>query len=207
MGVAHTYENVYAAVGVHPHEAARFAEERERVHALLTEDGVVAVGEIGLDFYRDWVPAETQLEAFREQLRWAREHDLPASIHNRAADGTILDEIRAAGARAVLHCFSGEWETAAAALDLGCAISFAGNVTFPRADSLRETAQRVPLDRLLVESDAPVLAPQGRRGRRNEPAYVAMTAGALAEQRGLALDALSSAIAENAVRVFAWEPA
>jgi TatD DNase family protein len=189
---------------VHPHEAGRFAEEKERVRALLDEEKVIAVGEIGLDFHRDRAPRETQRIAFREQLGWARERGLPASVHNRAADEDVLSAIEESEAAAILHCFSGDWETASRALELGCVLSFAGNVTFRKAEALREVAARVPLDRLLVESDAPVLAPQPRRGHRNEPRYVVMTAEALAGARGLALGELADAVARNAETVLCW---
>lgn len=202
--IAQMYDNVFAAVGVHPHEAGRFAEEKERVHALLDVEKVIAVGEIGLDYHRDRVSPDIQRAAFREQLGWARERGIPASVHNRDADSDVLLAIEESGAAAILHCFSSDWETASSALKLGCAISFAGNVTFPKSAALRDVAARVPLERLLVESDAPVLAPQPRRGRRNEPQYVVMTAETLAEKRRLSFDALAQAIARNAGAILGW---
>lgn len=202
--IAKTYQEVYAAVGVHPHEADRFEEDKERVRALLDEEKVVAVGEIGLDYYRDSVPRETQRSAFREQLGWAREQGLPVSVHNRAADREILEEIRSTGVSAILHCFSSGSETALAALELGCMISFAGNVTFPNASELRNVASQVPLGRLLVETDSPVLAPQPRRGRRNEPALVVMTAQTLARERGITYEAFTKAIRANSADLFRW---
>lgn len=205
--LARRYVDVYAAVGVHPHEAGRFEEEKECVRALLTEDKVVAVGEIGLDYFRSAAPREVQIGAFRTQLLWARERGLPVSVHNREADADVLGEIEASGCAAILHCFSGTLATAEAALGLGCYISFAGNVTFPRSDALREVAARVPIDRLLVESDAPVLAPQPKRGRRNEPAFTAMTADVVAGVRGTDLADLARAVTFNAQTLFHWTEA
>jgi TatD DNase family protein len=202
--LARRYRTVYAAVGVHPHEASRFAEERDVVRALLHEEKVVAVGEIGLDYVRSRAALGEQMEAFREQLGWARECGLPVSVHNREADDDILREVGIAGCTAVLHCFSSTWETAMKGLELGCAFSFAGNITFPKSAILREVAGRIPLDRLLVESDAPVLAPQPKRGRRNEPAFVTMTAVVVAHERRMDERELRAAVAANAERLFGW---
>jgi TatD DNase family protein len=203
--IARSRENVFAAVGVHPHQAEQFTKEKDRVRALLDEDEVVAVGEIGLDHLRG-AAAEHQVEAFQVQLRWARERGLPVSIHNRDATQDILAELTLED-RPVLHCFSGSWEDAEAALAQGCMLSFAGNLTFPKADGLRSVAERVPLQQILVESDAPVLAPQPKRGRRNEPAYVAMTADLLARIRQMPVDELARALRQNADRVFDWRVA
>lgn len=202
--LARRYPTVYASVGVHPHEASRFAEERTGVHALLDEEKVVAVGEIGLDYLRAGAPPKIQLDAFREQLSWAGERGLPVSVHNREADDDVLDAIEASGCTAILHCFSGSWEMAMKGLAIGCSISFAGNVTFPKSTVLREVAVRVPLNRLLVESDAPVLAPQPKRGRRNEPAFVAMTAEVIASVRGVEESRLRAAVTANAEQLFGW---
>lgn len=203
--IAQANASVFAAVGVHPHEAERFAEEKDRVRALLDQEKVVAVGEIGLDYQRG--PGhDVQRAAFDEQLRWVRERGLPASIHNRGATADILAAL-APNDRAILHCFSGSWEDAQHALELGCMISFAGNLTFPRADDLRAVAARIPADRLLVESDAPVLAPQPRRGRRNEPSYVSMTVERLADVRGVPKADLAKTLAQNAERTFRWSAA
>lgn len=204
VGLAQRYPSVWAAVGIHPHEASADNEERESVRALLDEQRVVAVGEIGLDYVRSAVPRELQLDLFRAQLAWAAERELPVSIHNREADEDVLREVGAAGCRAILHCFSSSEEALREALAIGCYISFAGNVTFPRSTELREVCRHVPLDRLLLESDAPVLAPQPRRGRRNEPAYVAMTAEAVAAERSMPVDALREAVAANAAALFGW---
>jgi TatD DNase family protein len=203
VSLAHRYEGVYAAVGVHPHSAAAFDADKGKTRELLDQRKVVAVGEIGLDFHRGSAGRDVQIAAFREQVAWARERDMAVSVHNRGADEDVL-EVMNGVPRGVLHCFSSSWDTARLALDEGHYISFAGNVTFRKADALREVAGLIPIDRLLVESDAPVLAPQPWRGRRNEPSYVTATARTLAESRGVTLDLLSAAISNNAARVFGW---
>lgn len=202
--IAHAYDIVYAAVGMHPHEAHHFPMEEARLRALLDEEKVVAVGEIGLDYHRDTIPRGAQLVAFRSQLAWARARDLPVSVHNRDADDDVLVEMARAGVRGVLHCFSGSIALARRAVEAGLHLSFAGNVTYPKADDLREVAAKVPLDRLLLETDSPVLAPQSRRGRRNEPAYIVSTWEAVAATRGVSADVLAHAVSENANSIFSW---
>jgi TatD DNase family protein len=204
IALAHRYECIYAAVGIHPHEAREFDGEAEAVRSLLQERKVVAVGEVGLDFYRGSDSRDLQLDAFRAQLQWASECGLPTSIHNRLADAVILQELRTSGVLAVLHCFSGGREMAAEALEGGHYVSFAGNVTYPRAGELRELARDIPEDRILVETDSPVLAPQPHRGSRNEPAYVAFTASTLAGVRGEPVEMFFSAVSANADRIFGW---
>ncbi len=205
--LANQFDSVFAAVGVHPHEAEKFQREADGVRDLLAARKVVAVGEIGLDYHRQGTSREAQLEAFREQIRWAREANVPVSIHNRDADGDVLGELRASGVRAILHCFSGSGQFAAEALAQGYYLSFAGNVTFPRAAELRLTAAEVPVSRILVESDAPVLAPQPWRGRRNEPAYVTATASGLATILSIPEDELAAAISASADDLFGWRAA
>jgi TatD DNase family protein len=195
---------VYAAVGVHPHNADRFEDERKEVEALLDAEKVVAVGEIGLDYYRSGASRESQIQAFAAQLEWARRRDIPASVHNREADADVLGLIGASGARVVMHAFSSGPDTAETALNLGALISFAGNVTFPRAEALRAVARDIPAGRILVESDAPVLAPQPRRGRTNEPAYAVYTAACLADVRDVDGDLFSEQVRATADRTFHW---
>jgi len=207
VAIAGTYAAVYAGVGIHPHEARRFEEEGDGIRALLGAPKVVAVGEIGLDYYRELAPRHMQRKAFREQLIWARERGLPVSVHNRSADDDILAALGTAGVTSILHCFSGTWEMARVALGQGHFLSFAGNVTYPRATDLREIAARVPTDRMLVESDAPVLAPQQWRGRRNEPGYVRATLAALASVKGMPFEHVASLVEGNADRVFSWRGA
>jgi TatD DNase family protein len=205
--LAGRYESVFAAVGVHPHQAERFSEQAEEVRALLEKDKVVGVGEIGLDYYRAGAPRGVQVAVFREQVGWARSRGLPISVHNRAADQDVLAVLRDSPVAAILHCFDSTWEVACQALMLGCYLSFAGNLTYPRAEQLREVAARVPLDRALVETDCPVLAPQPWRGRRNEPSFVAATAEALAQVQDRAMEEVATRISQNAAGLFGWRAA
>lgn len=202
---ARQFPIVYAAVGMHPHNADRFQEEREQIEALLDADKVAAVGEIGLDYYRGLSARDAQMDAFETQLRWARERRLPASIHNRDADDDVLRLVRGSGAQAVMHAFSSTVDTARRAVELGALISFAGTVTFPKAGSLRDAAREVPVDQLLVETDAPVLAPQARRGRINEPAFIAYTLDCLAEVRAVDATDLAAEVWANAGSLFRWD--
>jgi TatD DNase family protein len=207
VAVAERFEGVYASVGVHPHDAKLYDEAAERLIVEFVRAGrVVAVGEIGLDYHYDHSPRDVQREVFARQLRLARAEGLPAIIHSREADEETLEVLRAeyAGAErgGVMHCFGGGPALAAGALALGFYISFAGNVTFKKADALREVALTVPLDRLLVETDCPYLAPVPHRGRRNEPAYVAATARFLAGLRGVTDEELGRVTSENFSRLF-----
>jgi TatD DNase family protein len=207
VALAQRFESVYAAVGVHPHEVERFATDATGVRSLLKERKVVAVGEIGLDYGRGLDARRLQVEIFREQLAWAREARLPVSVHNRAADDDVLSELRSADVTAVLHCFSGAPAMAESAIENGHVLSFAGNVTFPRAQELRAVAQEVPGDRLLVETDSPVLAPVPWRGQTNEPEHVTATARVVADVRGESLRDFSAAVTRTADRVFQWRSA
>jgi TatD DNase family protein len=212
VAVAEKYEGVYAAVGVHPHDAKLYDETAERLIVEFVRGGrVVAVGEIGLDYHYDYSPREVQREVFARQLRLAREEGLPVIIHSREADEETLEILRAeyegAERGGVMHCFGGGPALAEGALALGFYISFAGNVTFKKADALREVALTVPLNRLLVETDCPYLAPVPHRGRRNEPAYVAATARFLAELRGVSPEELGHTTSENFSRLFGVGPA
>ena len=210
--VAERYEGVWAAVGVHPHDARLFDDAAaERLDALARgRPRVVAWGEIGLDYHYDHSPREVQREVFARQLRMARAAGLPVVIHSREADADTADILRAewagAGRGGVMHCFGGGPELAEAALEIGLMISFAGNVTFRKAEPLREVARRVPLERLLVETDCPFLAPVPFRGRRNEPAHVVETARFLAALRGLEPPDLGRATTQNFARLFNLTP-
>jgi TatD DNase family protein len=205
--LAERRDNVYAAVGVHPHDARLFDEAAaERVRKIVRgSKRVVAWGEIGLDYHYDNSPREVQREVFRRQLRMAREEDLPVVIHSREADEdtvAILDEEwRGARRAGVLHCFGGGAWMAERAVELGFYVSFAGTVTFRKAEPLREVARRVPLGRLLVETDCPFLAPVPLRGRRNEPAFVVETARFLANLRGESLEEFARATSSNFARL------
>ncbi|HEX6507785.1 MAG TPA: TatD family hydrolase [Chloroflexota bacterium] len=202
--LAQRYEIVYAAVGVHPHCAQKFESESLEIEGLLDEEKVVAVGEIGLDYVRDEATRDTQRSVFAQQLAWARARELPVSVHNREADTDVLEILGKTPGPTVLHCFSGTPAIAVRAIREGYHLSFAGNTTFPKSESLREAAALVPDDRLLVETDSPVLAPQTARGRRNEPARVVETASLLASLRGVTLESLSSTMWSSANCVFRW---
>ncbi|HYO62283.1 MAG TPA: TatD family hydrolase [Pyrinomonadaceae bacterium] len=206
--VAESYEGVWAAVGVHPHDARLFdgAAEERLVSLVRRSSRVVAWGEIGLDYHYDNSPREVQQEVFARQLRLAREAGLPVVIHSReAGEDTariLREELAGAPRGGVMHCFGGGPALAEAALELGFMLSFAGNVTFKKAEPLREVARVVPLERLLVETDCPYLAPVPLRGRRNEPAFVVETARFLASLRGLEAAELGRQTAENFARLF-----
>jgi TatD DNase family protein len=199
-------DGAWAAVGVHPHEAARLdAGMLGRVRAAAASPTVIAIGEIGLDYHYDHSPRDAQQQAFRDQLRLARELSLPVVVHSREAEDDterILREEDAASLGGVLHCFTSERRLADAAVELGLLVSFSGIVTFPSAAGLRETVRALPLSSLLVETDAPYLAPIPHRGRTCEPAFVRRTAELLAELRGLSLQELAAATSANFDRVF-----
>lgn len=206
--VAENYAGVYAAVGVHPHDAKLYDDEAERRLLGIVRRGgrVIAWGEIGLDYYYDHSPREVQHEVFARQLRLAQRENLPVIIHSREADAETVEILRAEYAGAtrggIMHCFGGAGWMAEDVLRMGFMISFAGNVTFKNAEALRDVARAVPLERLLVETDCPFLAPVPFRGRRNEPAYVVETARFLAELRGVEPEELGRVTSENFSRFF-----
>ena len=198
---------IYTTVGVHPHEARLLDRELYAKLADLSQHPkVIAWGEIGLDYHYDNSPRDAQRDAFRKQLHMARERQLPVSIHTREAEADTLaildDEWKGSGLGGVIHCFTGTHKFAEAAVELGFLISFSGVVTFKKAEDLRETARHLPLDKILIETDSPFLAPIPYRGRRNEPAYVVETARALAELRGTTLEEVGRGTSENFKRLF-----
>ena len=190
--LAQTDSRIFATVGVHPHEAAELDDEnRLAIREWLAEPRVVALGECGLDYHYMQSPSETQRAVFAEQVALARELDMPVSIHVRGDEPNAYDELLeiwlAEGQReieGVLHCYTGQREFALRAMDAGFYVSFSGIVTFKGSSELREVAKAVPLDRLMVETDAPFLAPEGHRGKRNEPAWVSVVGELLAELHG-----------------------
>jgi TatD DNase family protein len=205
VALAGLHAPVYAAVGIHPHEVqeidgATYAALRK----LAGREKVVAIGEIGLDFFYDHSPREVQLRCFEEQLALAEELDLPVIIHDREAHAETLEILasRKGRLRGVLHCFSGDWTMAQECLAMGFYLSIAGPVTYKKSELLRDVARQMPLERLLIETDAPYLAPQPFRGKRNEPAYVVETAGCVAGIRGLPVEELKRRTAANARRLF-----
>jgi TatD DNase family protein len=197
------HPSLYTAIGVHPHDARFYDDAAEQKTKQLIEAGerVVAWGEIGLDFHYDNSPRAVQVEVFKRQLRAARECDLPVIIHTREAESETIEILRSdysgAPPRGVFHCFSGSRELAEQALALDFMISFSGIVTFRKAEDLREVAKHVPLDRLLVETDCPFLAPVPYRGKRNEPAYVVEVARCIAELRGVEVEEVARVTTEN----------
>lgn len=208
LAVAERFENVYCSVGTHPHNAHEELDiPLERIVELTRHPKVVAVGEAGLDYHYKHSTPEAQAEGFRRHIAAARETGLPLEIHTREADDdtiAILEDEHAKGAfPAVLHCFTGGRKLAMRALELGLYVSFSGVVTFKNSDALREIARDVPLDRLLVETDAPFLAPTPFRGSRNEPSYVARTAAAVAAVKGVSNDEIARVTADNFFRLYA----
>jgi TatD DNase family protein len=204
LRAAERFPSVYAAIGCHPNSAQLLDEAL--LHELAAHPRCVAIGETGLDYYRDRAPRELQRLAFEAQIELARETGKPLVIHTRAADDDtlrILDE-RAGGVRVILHCFSMADRIEQCLAHEDWWISFAGNVTYPKASQLRDAALRVPLDRLLVETDAPFLSPQAVRGKPNQPANVVHTAKALAIERRVPYDELDAAIERSAALAFGW---
>lgn len=200
------YDFIYTAVGWHPQDAIDMKpEDLEWIERLCAKDKVVAIGEIGLDYYWDTSPKDVQHRVFREQIRLARKLGMPVVIHNRDAHHDVvqlLKEEKADEVGGVMHCFSGSWETAKQCLDLNFYISFGGPITFKNAKQPKEVLAKVPLDRLLVETDAPYLTPHPHRGKRNETGYVRLVAEAAAEIKGLSLEELARITSENATRLF-----
>jgi len=204
---------MYATIGIHPHEA-RLADEPayQTMEQLARHPKVIAWGEIGLDYYYDHSPRDTQKQVFARQMELAAAAKLPIVIHCRPSDGSenawedclgmIQGQWAPNGLGGILHCFTGNWTQAKHALDMGFMISFAGNLTFPKAQQIRDASLEVPLDRMLVETDCPYLAPIPHRGKRNEPAFVKETARKLAELRGLSMDEVGEQTSRNFYNFF-----
>jgi TatD DNase family protein len=207
VGLASEHGDVFAAVGRHPNSAAGFDEgARVAIEALAAHPRVAAIGETGLDYFRDTSPREDQHRAFEAQIEIAREVGKPLVIHMRDSieDAFAVLEAKAEGVTVILHCFSGDAAQAVRAVANGWLCSFAGNVTYPRSQGLREASRVVPEDLLLVETDSPFLSPQSRRGKPNRPAAVVETAELLAAERGVSYAALEAAVEANASRFFGW---
>jgi len=203
--IAHDNWNVYAVVGIHPHNAKTLSKEAlAELRETAQDKKVVAIGEIGLDYYRNLSPRTTQLEAFEQQICLARDLGLPVVIHDREAHADILEVLRGHGKEVtgVMHCFSGSLEMAEEMIGLGYLISIAGPVTFPNAGKLHQLVQKLPEESIVLETDCPWLSPQSRRGKRNEPAYILETAGKIAELRGVSLEDLTKATTRNARQLF-----
>jgi TatD DNase family protein len=211
--LAEKYPFLYATIGIHPHEA-RLADESayQIMEKLARHPKVIAWGEIGLDYHYDHSPRDTQQQVLSRQMELAAAAKLPIVIHCRPSDGSdnawedclglIKGQWAPKGLGGILHCFTGNWAQAKRALDMGFMISFSGNVTFPKAQQIRDAALEVPLDRMLIETDCPYLAPVPHRGKRNEPAFVKETARRLGELRGLSMDEVGEQTARNFYNFF-----
>ena len=214
VAIAERIEGVFACVGRHPNSATGYDERAaEAIRELAGREEVRAIGETGLDFFRDGASREDQLRAFRSQISIARESALPLVIHMRAGDGPERDAVaqsmellagEAEGVTVILHCFSAHPSRVAEAAERGWYCSFAGNVTYPKSELLREAAALVPEELILVETDSPFLSPQSHRGRPNEPARVVETAARVAELRGVTPEQFEKAVEANASRLFGW---
>jgi TatD DNase family protein len=211
--LAEKYPFMYATIGIHPHEA-RLADDAayQTMEQLARHPKVIAWGEIGLDYHYDHSPRDTQKRVFARQMELAAPAKLPIVIHCRPSDGSdnawedclrlIKDQWAPKGLGGILHCFTGNWTQAKCALDMGFMISFSGNVTFPKAQQIRDAALEVPFDRMLIETDCPYLAPVPHRGKRNEPAFVKETARKLGELRRLSMDDVGEQTSRNFYNFF-----
>ncbi|NRP19005.1 D-aminoacyl-tRNA deacylase [Ensifer adhaerens] len=211
LAIAEAYPNVFCSVGTHPHNADEELDiTADDLVRLSAHPKVVAIGEAGLDYFYDNAPRDAQVEGLRRHIAAARETGLPLVIHSRSADddmAAILTEETEKGAFPfLLHCFSSGPELARIGVELGGYVSFSGILTFPKSEELREIAKTVPHDRMIVETDAPYLAPKPFRGKRNEPAYVAHTAEVLADTIGVSKDEVAALTTENAFRIFSKMP-
>ena len=211
--IAEQHDWIFASIGIHPHEAKLATEpDYTEMQHLASNRRVISWGEIGLDYFYDHSPREVQQEVFRRQMELAQSARLPIVIHCRpsnnsenAWDDTITmlaDHWKPSGLGGILHCFTGEWKHAKAAMDMGFYISFAGNVSFPKAETIREAAMKVPLERMLIETDSPFLAPVPHRGKRNEPSFVVNTADAIAQLRGVRKEEIGRKTTQNFYALF-----
>jgi len=206
IDIANRYSFIYATAGVHPHDADRATDEvLTELQNLAKNKRIVAWGEIGLDFFRNRSPREKQIEAFKTQLEIAYDLDLPVIIHNREADKETIEILKAHRNgihKGVIHCFSSDYETALTFMDMGFYISIPGVVTFTNASKLKDVAKRIPLDRMIVETDCPFLAPVPKRGKRNEPLFVTHTARVIADLRGISFEELAEITTRNSKTLY-----
>jgi TatD DNase family protein len=203
--LAENHNGIWFSVGIHPNHEVDQEPTVEQLCELSDHDRCVAIGETGMDFFRHHVDAGIQESRFRTHIRAARQLNRPVIVHNRDADEAtmrILTEEGIGECGGIMHCFSSDWATASAALDLGMYISFSGNVTFKRNDELREVARQVPMDRLLIETDAPFLAPVPHRGKRNEPTFVKHVAECIAGVKESSIESIARASTDNALNIF-----
>ncbi len=212
VAIAGEFSSVFAAVGIQPNYAAQAkAGDWETIERLAADARVVAIGETGLDRYWDYAPFDVQVNYFQRHVALAGKMNLPFVVHCREAEADVVEQLRLAAGRGpikgVMHSFTGSLETARACLELGLYISFAGMVTYKKSQALRELVKDLPLDRILVETDSPYLAPQPMRGKRNEPSFVRITANTLAELAGISQDEFARLTTSNACRLFGFDVA
>ena len=208
--IADSHPGIYAILGVHPHNAKEIdAGTYPTLRELCRNEKVRAYGEIGLDFFRNHSPREVQIKGFREQIALARDLQLPIVVHDRDAHRETVDILKSEGADqwgGIIHCFSGDYRMAKECLDMGFYISIPGTITFNNASEFREIVKKIPLESLLVETDAPFLTPVPYRGKRNEPGFVRYTAEKIAELKKITLEKVAEITTENALRVFRLKP-
>jgi TatD DNase family protein len=206
LEIANSHPSIYAILGVHPHNAKEIDDQTyPTLRELCRENKVKAYGEIGLDFFRNLSPRDVQLKRFREQIALAKELRLPVVVHDREAHQETLETLKSERAEecgGIIHCFSGDYHMARECIDMGFYISVPGSITFKNAGSLREVVKKIPLESLLVETDAPFLTPEPFRGKRNEPSYVRYTAQRVAEIKNISFERVAEATAESAQRVY-----
>jgi TatD DNase family protein len=206
VALADSFENIYATVGMHPHDAKDVGSDGlQKLKDLTLHPKVIAVGETGLDYYYDHSPRDVQRRVFAQFIRMARETELPIVVHERDAASDGAELLQSEGEdklRGVIHCFTGNYEAARAYLDLGFYISFTGIITFKNADALRNVVRRAPLERMLVETDSPYLTPVPHRGKRNEPAYVRLVAETVANVKGVSLEEVARVTTDNTRQLF-----
>jgi len=206
LEIAYSYPSIYAILGVHPHNAKKINDETySTLRKLCRDEKVRAYGEIGLDFYRNLSPRDIQLKRFREQIQLARELRLPIVVHDREAHKETLEILKSEKAEecgGIIHCFSGDYEMAKECIEMGFYISIPGSITFKNADGFQQIIKCLPLESLLVETDAPFLAPVPFRGKRNEPSYVRYTAQKVAELKKIPFEKVAEVTTENALCVY-----
>ena len=206
LEIANSHPSIYAILGVHPHNAKEIDEETYPVlEELCQNEKVRAFGEIGLDFFRSLSPRDIQLKKFREQIGLAKELRLPIVVHDREAHRETMEILKSEKAEecgGIIHCFSGNYEMAEVCIEMGFYISIPGSITFKSAEGFREIVKKIPLESLLVETDAPFLTPEPFRGKRNEPSYVRYTAQKVAEIKNVSFEKVAEVTTENALRVY-----
>lgn len=204
ISLARQYNQVLATAGVHPHQASTVNEHAlHTLEQLIQDEHICAVGEIGLDFYYDFSPRDVQRNAFRQQIRLAKAADLPVIVHSREAEHAVLDILEEENAtKGVLHCYWGDARGAERAIEMGFHIGVGGPITFKKTDDLRDIIERLPLERLIIETDAPYLAPVPYRGKRNEPAYVVQVGHRLAQLMNRSVEEIAEMTTANACRLF-----